>query len=62
MVRDLICVLLRDIKLQKESKGIKTYRRQNIDKVTKYKFSSLLNEFEIQLVYLLNSRRFCVLG
>ena len=62
MVEILFVFWLRDIKLQKESKGIKTYRRQNIDKVTKYKFSSQLNEFEIQLVYLLNSRRFCVLG
>ena len=62
MVEILFVFWLRDMKLQKESKGIKTYRRQNIDKVTKYKFSSLLNEFEIQLVYLLNSRRFCVLG
>ena len=60
--RDLICVWLRDTKLQKESRGIKTYRRQNIDKVSWHKFSSLLNDFEIQLVYLLSSRRFCVLG
>ena len=40
MERDLICVWLRYIKLQKESKGIKSYhhlQRQIIDIVTRYK-------------------------